>query len=234
MTLRTYRAAAAMIAAALTLAGCAYTGGVENPVARKLSWFSYASGDDLKRRCGPGSLDQYRLVYNANWHEQVRTYDLRRSVIVGGGGVLFVHVFGGSASMARFSFDDVTAPWSGESSQTRLDEPVYQALVGAIADSGFQQEPPAGVRLDSWDYYWLVSACVGGRFHFNAWKYPSDRAAAIRFDNPLFARDTTGVPVKAPRHVDSAEARYTAERDEVYTFQLMVGRDGLANRLPPL
>jgi hypothetical protein len=34
--------------------------------------------------------------------------------------------------------------------------------------------------------------------------------------------------------VDSAEARYIAERDKIYTFQLMVGRDGLANRLPPL
>jgi hypothetical protein len=234
MTLRAYRAGLAFITAVLTLAGCAYTGGVENPVARKLSWFSYAAGDDLKRRCGPGAVDQFRLVYNADWHQQVRTYDLRRSVLTEGGGMLFVHVFGGGADMARFSFDDVTMPWRGNSSQTRLEEPAYQALVRAIEESGFQQPAPAGVRLDSWDYYWLVSACIGGRFHFNAWKYPSDRAVAIRFDQALFANDTTGVPVRAPRHVDSAEARYIAERDQVYTFQLMIGRDGLANRFSPL
>src|SRR5262245_57409197 len=120
MNLLGYRSFVLAAAALLTLVGCAYTGGVETPVRRKFTSFSYAAGDDIKRRCVPGAPDQYRLIYNANWHEQVRTDDLRQSTITNSGGMLWVHVFGGS-SMANFSFDDVQAPWRGVSSQRRLE-----------------------------------------------------------------------------------------------------------------
>ena len=87
--------AACGAAAALTASACTYTGGVENPVARKSSWFSFVGGDDVRNRCRPGSPTEYRLVYNGNWSEQVRAYELRRSVLVGGGARLDTVVFGG-------------------------------------------------------------------------------------------------------------------------------------------
>src|SRR5689334_8870610 len=49
---------------------------VEQPVVRSLSWFSYVAADDIRADCRPGSRDRMRLVYNALWEEQVRTYEL--------------------------------------------------------------------------------------------------------------------------------------------------------------
>jgi len=85
MNKRSFRGMSLLIAMAVGLSGCMYTGGVGEPMARKYSWFSYAAGDDIKAACTPDAPARYRLVYNANWNEQVRAYDLRRFVIPGGG-----------------------------------------------------------------------------------------------------------------------------------------------------
>lgn len=219
--------------AAMSGVGCAYTGGVENPVARKFTWFSYLAGDDIKRNCVAGAPAQYRLVYNAQWHEQVRTYDLRRSA-TGEGGILWSHVFGGGGDVSQFNLSDPTAPWRGASGQTRLDENRYLELIRAIEASGFGGPALEGTRLQSWDFYWVVTACAGGRFHFNAWLHPSDRFGAITFDRLLFSADGTGVRPNPPRRLDAAQERAKLARDGDYTFELMVGRDGFAGRLPPI
>jgi hypothetical protein len=110
-------------AAAISLAGCGYTGGVGEPMARKFTWFSYAAGDDIKAACTPDAPARYRLVYNANWNEQVRTYDMRRFVIPGGGGTLDTHVFGGyGGNVANFSLSNVSEPWQGPARQVKLEE----------------------------------------------------------------------------------------------------------------
>lgn len=217
-----------------TLTGCAYTGGIGEPVNRKFQWFSYLAGDDIKARCTAGSPAQYRLVYNASYHEQVRAYDLRRSVIAGGGAQLWTQVFGGDAPINNFTLSDPQAPWRGQGSQTSLSEDQYLALIRAVEASGFGQPSPAGLRLDSWDFYWVVTACAGGQFHMNAWRYPSDRATAITFDQLLFAADKTGTRVNPVRRLDSAQERVRADRDGLYYFQLMVGRNGFAGRAPTL
>lgn len=219
---------------AATLTGCLYTGGVENPIARRLNWFSYAAGDDIKRNCTAGSPAQYRLVYNASWYEQVRAYDLRRSA-TGQGAMLWTHVFDGqSGDISRFSLDDPTAPWAGKSGETRLEEARYVELIRAIEASGFGEPAPAGTRLQSWDFYWLASACANGQFHFNAWRHPSDRFAAITFDKLLFAWDGTGVRPNPPRRLDQAQERARTERADQYFFEFVVAKDGLAGRLPPI
>lgn len=217
----------------LALGGCLYSGGVENPIARKLSWFSYVGGDDIRRNCVAGAPAQYRLVYNASWDEQVRAYDLRRSA-TGTGAILWTHVFGGGSDVSRFALSDPTAPWRGQSGEARLDEARYRELIRAIEASGFGGPAPEGTRLQSWDFYWIVSACADGRFHFNAWRYPSERFAAIGFDALLFAVDGTGVRPNPPRRLDQAQERAKRQHDAAYAFELVVGRDGLAGHLPPL
>lgn len=217
----------------LLLAGCLYAGGVESPVARRLNWFSYVAGDDIKRGCTADAPAQYRLVYNASWYEQVRAYDLRRSA-TGEGAMLWTHVFGGGGDMSRFNLSDPAAPWRGESGEVRLDEARYLELIRAIEASGFGGPSPDGTRLQSWDFYWVVSACAGGRFHFNAWLHPSDRFGAISFDKLLFARDGTGVRPNPPRRLDQAQERARLDQAGEYTFELVVGQDGLRGRLPPI
>lgn len=222
----------AVLAATATLAGCAYTGGVGEPVGRKFQWFSYLAGDDIKARCTPGSPAQYRLVYNAQYDEQVRAYDLRRSVITGGGAQLWTQVFGGDAPINNFSISDPQAPWRGQGSQTGLSEEQYLTLIRAIEASGFGQPAPTGLRLDSWDFYWVVTACAGGQFHMNAWRHPSDRFDAITFDKVLFPLDKTNKPVNPPRRIEPALEKAKADREGSYYFQMIVGQNGFAGRAP--
>jgi hypothetical protein len=217
------------------VAGCTYQGGVENPISRKFTWFSYLAGDDIKSNCRPGEPARYRLVYNAIWDEQVRAYDLRRSA-TGSGAVLFSHVFGGGGSVASVDLRDPTAPWRGETADKRLDERAYVELVRAIEASGFGAAAPVGLRLPSWAFYWVASACADGRFHFNAWRHPSERFSGIEFSRHLFDHDATGVPVNPPRPIDAAQAGMKPGRPDptdTTDFELTVGRDGLAGRLTP-
>ncbi len=229
-----------VIAAALiSLIGCA-SGDISDPISRKLNWFHYVDGESLRNKCAPGSLDQYRLVYNANWNEQVRAYDLRASALGDGSAVLFTQVFGGYGSnVSSFSLTDPLAPARGSSGQVRLTPDQYSAILRALADSGFGQPAPRGLRLDSWDFYWVVSACVNGQFHFNAWRAPSPGFAALRFPPLLFAADGTGIPPNPPRPVNTAEQysqtefpRSRSYGGTPYTFQLIVGDNGLSG-LPP-
>src|SRR6185312_8011996 len=49
---------------------------VDMPVVRSLNWFGYVGGDDIRAACRPGGRSRVRLVYNALWEEQVRTYEV--------------------------------------------------------------------------------------------------------------------------------------------------------------
>lgn len=223
-------ASAALLAA--TLAGCAYTGSIGEPVGRKFQWFSYIAGDDIKARCTATSPAQYRLVYNGHWDEQVRAYDLRRSVITGGGATLWTQVFGGGMAMNSISISDPQGPWRGQGAERRLSEDEYLQLIRAVEASGFGQPSPEGLRLDSWDFYWVVTACAGGRFHMNAWRAPSERFSAITFDRLLFGLDPTGTRVNPVRRIEPALEKSKADREGGYYFQLIVAKDGFAGRVP--
>ena len=226
-------------AAVVVVAGC-NTGDISNPIARKLNWFHYVAGESLRDNCRPGALDQYRLVYNADWNEQVRAYDLRASALNDGTAILFTQIFGGYGSnVSSFTLNDPFAPARGSSGQVRLTPDQYRGIVQALDASGFGQPAPKGLRLDSYDYYWVVSGCVNGQFHFNAWRSPSPGFAALQFPPLLFAADGTGIPPNPPRPVNTAEQysqtefpRSRSYGGTPYTFQLIVGENGLAG-LPP-
>src|SRR5437762_456402 len=49
---------------------------VEQPIVRSFNWFSYVGGDDIRAACGKDGRDRLRLVYNAIYDEQVRTYEI--------------------------------------------------------------------------------------------------------------------------------------------------------------
>src|ERR1700751_6126832 len=72
-----------MIGVTAGLAACSYRGDIDNPVVRKVSWFSYLDGTDIRAACTEGAQDRYRLVYNVRYEEQLRSYEV---VADGGGG----------------------------------------------------------------------------------------------------------------------------------------------------
>ncbi len=60
----------------IVVASCTYQGGLENPVTRKFTWFSYVNGDDIRKVCAGLGADRYRFVYNGIYQRQTRTYDV--------------------------------------------------------------------------------------------------------------------------------------------------------------
>ena len=180
---------------AVALVGCTVPGPPRDPLTRELTWFGYLAGDDIRGACRAG-LDRYRFVYNAVYTEQVRTYDLR--IDAAGGGRLDTTVFGG-IEVAEIPRRDPLPTWFGRPSRAVLTRGDVAALLRALGASGFDSPPPLGARLDSGNFYWVVTACRRGRFHFNAFAAPSARFAGVTFLEPLLAHDGTGVPVNRVR-----------------------------------
>ncbi len=212
----------AVLAMAALPAACAYTGGdIGNPLARRLDWYSYVAGDDIRAHCDAGSPDRFRLVYNAVWGKQLRMYDLD--------GVRRVLVARATRQgEVRIEPAAPLASWQAAEGRTPLDDATYARLVAAFAASGMFAPPPVGLDLPSRSYFWTAAYCRDGRYGFTAWKYPSSTFSSLTFDRALFALDRTGVPPRSAGPVPfdpdwESLARYGRE----VQFTLTVGRSGL-------
>jgi hypothetical protein len=226
------------VLAVLLVGGCAYrTGFNEYPGIRSLTWYSYASAQDIRTQCVPGH-DIYRVIYNGNWQEQVRTYDFSPSA-TGSGGVIDERVFAGGSGLT-FSIP-LTLPLSDPletaravDAQTRLTEADYRALLAALHADGLGQPAPGNTRLASYQFWWVAAACVGGAFYYNAWVYPTDRFRALRFPAVLLRHDQTGVPVNQPRRTESQTFNREDQGREPFhsDFTIQLDGNGLPIRLP--
>jgi hypothetical protein len=196
----------------LALAGCS----LDNPLGRTFTWFSHLDAADIRDKCVGSTGEHYRLVYNAVWGEQVRSYDI-------------VAPRGASASLeARVFFPenlneinllDPLELYRGHTGTAALTVEDMGSFRAALSASGFDGPTPRGLILPSSGFYWIAAACRNGVFHYNAYLYPSASFASIRFDQWLFAHDPTGVAVTPPGQVGD-------NGPHVY-FEMMVGANGL-------
>lgn len=222
---------AALSASALVLAACAYKGGVDNPVIRKATWFSYVAGDDVLDLCRPGGLARYRFVYNAIYAEQVRAYDLQR-LRPGDGATMVINVFGGGGVMSNpVNILEPMSPWAAKSVEVKLSEADYLALIRTLEADGFGQPVKKGETLPSWAFYWTVSACANGQYHFNAWQHPSPEFDRLTFPARLFAVDKVDVPINKVRPINAAEKRLRQGGETNNDFDLRIGSDGRLGHL---
>ncbi len=196
----------AVWAMAAILAGCAAVGpdNQDNPVARKLTWFSYIKGEDIGARCVPGAPDAYRFVYNAVYVEQVRTYDIEASPVPGH--VRMTARVTNKADLTTVLIDpaqpDVMSPWRANKAQTDLPIGEVTRLKRAVLGDGLASKPAPRRSVSSIEFYWAVSACIDGKFHLNAWIWPDGEFEQAAFPKLLFAWDMTGIAVNAPRKTD--------------------------------
>ncbi len=221
----TFRFVSLLSLAMVLMVGCAYRGGLEDPVLRALSWFSYLNGDDIREGCTADAPARYRFVYNGVHTEQVRTYELERNAA---GALLSVRILK-PADIRVIRLYDPLAPWRGKAAKARLASNETATLLTALEDSGFYGPPPKGMTLYSYGFYWIVTACIGGRFHFNVYRWPSARFSGIRFAELLLKHDATGVAFNPPREVYLVDLE--PEVEDQRTFELKVGEDGLVNLL---
>lgn len=225
-----------LLAAALA-AGCTYRGNIDDPLTIKATWFSYLNGDDIRAACTEGSGIRYRLIYNADYDVQLRSYE----VIGGadGAATLISRVQGPSGLVVnRLSLSDPLGWARWTKSVTPLSRAELESLDEALERSGAFGPAPAGLQLFSKETYWVSSLCRDGKFAFNAWRFPSDRFAAIVFDDVLFSLDETGVAVREPVAVPvGASARASVPRRQQSSdergnyFNVKVGENGLTNRI---
>lgn len=229
MTMRKCRCIGILSALLATLGACTYEG-QQSPLMRKLAWFSYLAGDDIRAACGPGAPAHYRLVYNAIYTEEVRAYDLAADPD-SGGYALDVAV-NGPALLNELIIDtddvDLLKPWRPVRARRRVSDAELEAFEAALGESGAWGPAPVGAELASVDFYWILAACHGGRFRFNAFRWPSRRFQGLRFPQLLFAWDSTGIPVGTPRKIDLVTF-YGSDQEEELThyFHIRIKADGL-------
>lgn len=225
------------LAACATLAACSYQGGIDNPTTIKATWFSYLNGDDIRASCTEGSGRRYRLIYNADYDEQLRSYEVTGGP--GGGATLLARVQGPSGLVVnRIDFSDPLG-WSRWTKQeSALGAGDVARLDDALEASGAFDPAPSGLQLFSKETYWISILCRDGVVSFNAWRFPSERYEAITFDDLLFALDKTGVAVRAPQAVPvgaSARANVPRRRDSSDErgnfFNVKVGENGLVGHM---
>lgn len=225
------RLTGSVVAVLVLVAGCAYRG-ADDPVSLRLSWFSYLNGDDLRGLCIPGAPDRYRFVYNGVNVEQLRLYELTERP-GGDGHILSVRVIG-APSLATVEIGapgDLIEPWRGRSETVVLRDDDLALLRRAMESARVFDPSPEGLELPSKGFFWIVDACRAGRFHFNAYLWPSDRFDRAAFANLLLAWDPTGVALNAPR-VPQYELYDPDQATSARNFQLRVGRNGLWGAKP--
>jgi len=200
------RAAAALrhatfgvLLALLPVAGCTYDGGIDNPAIRRVEWFSYAQGEDIQESCVPGTPNRYRLLYNADFLEQVRSYEVTGDGT--GSAYLVARAAPGGASLSNIYLDDLRGSWNWYKSETRLDPDTFGALELMLDADGLLQHRNGLIRLNSRQFYWLVTACIDGTVEVGAWRQGPDDLSRLGFAAMLFDLDETGLPVLQPHPV---------------------------------
>lgn len=213
---------AAALALAGMVAGCASAGSVGNPVVRKVTWYSFLNGDDIRKGCIKGAPEQWRMVLNAVYSEQVRVYEVRDQP--GGGATLDTLVFG-ETDMGRLlsitSLEGLLDPWRGTSRTVALDDSEEATLVSALGADGVMAPRTGRDLLESDDFYWVVVGCRGGEVHFDAWTRQDPAWGDLAFAEWLLAKDPTGVPLAT--WSPAPPGSFERERREEYRFVLTAG-----------
>lgn len=209
------------------VSACTYRGATDTAATLKLTWFSYLNGDDIRAGCRPGRPLHYRLIYNADYENQVRSYELTGDA--GGGALMQSRVQSGSGlELSDLDFSDI-AGWGGwRRAQSRLSPDTLQDLGQSLVDSGAFRPAPTGLRLYSDEYYWVATLCHDGIFYFNAWLYPSPRYDLLTFPERLYRQDATGMPVLPPKIVGPEKRlkRASGGGKPNFIFEMRVGERG--------
>jgi hypothetical protein len=221
---------------AYLVGGCAYHGpgasDIDNPAVRKVAWFSYLDGNDIRESCVAGSPDRFRLVYNGQYEKQIRAYEITAES-TNQSGAYFIARSLGQINLVEVTLDDLLAPWRWQKSETKLSRAEFDQFRDLLTQSGWSEGAPQGKILHSRDFYWVAAGCRNGQFHFDAWVHAQGDFPAVKFQDFLLARDKTGVAFRKPVKVlpiDRTEQGRPRERSAPI-FTLTVSGEGIGGLL---
>lgn len=220
------RPLAVLFPALMVLSACSaasYQGqgdiGIEDPITRRLMFFDYLNGEDIRAQCGRQTPDRARMVLNGRYRDQVRTYEL-------GDGTLRSSVYG-MWTLDGVSLGDLLSPLEGVHDTRALSQADAATLWRRLQASGAFEPAPDDLVLRGDRLFWIAVGCREGRVFFNAWQHPSPRFDALAFPAVLAVFDGTGVPW--PQREDPVtELKSPRERAETgFDFRLGVAPGGL-------
>jgi hypothetical protein len=205
---------------------------VDPPIVRSFNWFSYVGGDDIRNACGRDGRNRLRLIYNARYSEQVRTYEIFLQPDGTAGMSIGVLADQGVVSnLLLRDGGDVLKPWSMRHGERILRAGETSELLALLQASAAFGPPREGMRLPDVDFWWTVASCRNGVWGFQAYHYPTDGFANVKFAQTLFSWDTVPVPVNPPRKQLPAELQRDLNAPvnhmKANQWTLTVGRDGL-------
>ena len=209
---------------------------VDLPIVRSFHWFDYVGGDDIRQACGKDGRNRLRLVYNAIYDEQVRTYEV--FLQPDGTAGLSMGVLANQGNVANLLVadpGDVFNPWRMRRGERILNADETRELVGLLQASAAFGPPRDGLRLPDVDFWWTVASCRNGVWGFQAYHYPTDGFANVKFADKLYAWDNVPVAINKPRRLEPAEFRRgfdskSVQRGRGDRWTLVVGNDGLRPR----
>jgi hypothetical protein len=215
---------ALFVACCLLVASCKTTGPAGDRFSFRYQWLSYLAGDDIRELCSLGSQDRLRLIYNADFNNETRTFDFVASP--DGSSTLTSKRWVGTSTIL-ITDGSLNTAIDPQSAQSRVSGDEMGGLVNLLDQSAFY-EPAPTMALRSDDYFWSGVACLNGQFHVQA--YPRDRLGMVGFAGYLQKLDPLGYelpPVQLrdlpalnslrgnsgtnPGHNDSSALYYAAE-----------------------
>lgn len=180
------------------VAACAADGGTENPIFRPFQWFSYANGDDIRENCAPGRNARYRMIYNAIYDEQVRTYDILQ-ITTADSATQMTQVFSGGISVNwLLGAAGGSGPAATRESKVVISLKDLIAIEQALIKSGFEKPAIKGQILHSDEFYWIAMVCRDGNFKYYAWNDENSDVTKLPFREVLSMGDETGVRFQEP------------------------------------
>ncbi len=226
------KAMIAALAALATLGGCTAIGDVRDPAVRRLTWFSYVSGDDMQCETG---LDRVRLIHNAIWDEDVRVVE---AVETPGSGYRVTELRLRAPNWAAVAIDPAAPelPWRGEQRTGTWGAAEMARLDSALAADGAFAPLARPVELEGQGFFWTGTGCRNGARWFHAWAYPGAAYDALRFPAVLAPLTPSGEAF-APAH-PVVQAYPNQNPEAPRDFRMKAEADGVAGRLdlphPPL
>jgi len=204
------------IGASAILSACESTGSIGDPISRRSAWVDFIGGGDIRAACQPGSSPAYRLVYNANREDQVRVYDLAETA---DGGILRVRVLTGKVRLDNKSLGaDFFRSFQPEDTRKELDARNVALIRQALqADGVFARPPEPQTLLSEW-HFWVISACLNGRFWFDVRVDPTPPLETLAFPEALRAVDFATAPYPSPPPEKRRE-RHEIRTTEDFRFQ---------------
>ncbi|WP_207461905.1 hypothetical protein [Azospirillum sp. SYSU D00513] len=175
---RSHLVLGAWLAAAPALAGCASTVPEGTAAPQRLSWLGYLNGEDLRAVCTKGSAERYRLVFNADYNQNIRTFDVTGDPDMSGARVEARVIQ--ATDIARVHQTDPLAPEHARVEKARMTAQQFALFALRLYESGAFEPMPTNQQTSADGVYWLATGCRGGNWFFNVYPFPNDSFADVR------------------------------------------------------